>query len=183
MVAENWLTANGVVGFWPANADGDDIVVYADETRTAERARLYTLRQQIARSSDSKRAPRRARRFRRADGDRASPTIVGGFAVTAGIGEEAVAERFARANDDYSKILSQALADRLAEAFAERMHERVRREFWGYAPDEALSPRRADPRALSTASGRRRAIRPSPTTPRRRRCSTCSTRKPRPASG
>ena len=66
---------------------------------------------------------------------------IGGFAVTAGIGEEAVAERFARANDDYSKILSQALADRLAEAFAERMHERVRREFWGYAPDEAFIPR------------------------------------------
>ncbi len=60
--------------------------------------------------------------------------------MTAGIGEEAIAERFSRANDDYSKILSQALADRLAEAFAERMHERVRKELWGYAPDEAFSP-------------------------------------------
>src|SRR5690606_34942712 len=64
---------------------------------------------------------------------------IGGFAVTAGIGEEDVARRFERANDDYSKILSQALADRLAEAFAEAMHEKVRRELWGYAPDEALS--------------------------------------------
>ena len=65
---------------------------------------------------------------------------IGGFAVTAGIGEEAIAERFSRANDDYSKILSQALADRLAEAFAERMHERVRKELWGYVPDEAFTP-------------------------------------------
>ena len=70
MVAENWLTANGVIGFWPANAEGDDIVVYDDEARTEERARLFTLRQQIARSSDSKRAPCGARRFRRAARDR-----------------------------------------------------------------------------------------------------------------
>jgi 5-methyltetrahydrofolate--homocysteine methyltransferase len=138
MVEEKWLTANGVIGFWPANADGDDIAVYADETRQAEEARLFTLRQQIARSGDSKRA-------HVALADFVAPVAtgladyVGGFAVTAGIGEESVAERFARANDDYSKILSQALADRLAEAFAERMHERVRREFWAYAPDEALS--------------------------------------------
>jgi len=137
MVAENWLTANAVVGFWPANGEGDDIVVYEDETRTRERVRLRTLRQQIARSTTKRRhvaladfvAPR----------DSGLADYVGGFAVTTGIGEEAVAERFARANDDYSKILSQALADRLAEAFAERMHQRVRRELWAYAPDEALS--------------------------------------------
>ena len=137
MVGEGWLRANAVVGFWPAAADGDDIVVYADEARTAERARLHALRQQIARQN-SKRghvalsdfvAPRAA----------GLADYVGGFAVTAGIGEDIVAERFARANDDYSKILSQALADRLAEAFAERLHEQVRRELWGYAPDEALT--------------------------------------------
>ncbi len=138
MVAENWLTANGVIGFWPANADGDDIVVYADETRTAERARLYTLRQQIARQN-SKRGHVALSDFV-APADTGVADFVGGFAVTAGIGEEAVAERFARANDDYSKILSQALADRLAEAFAERLHQRVRREFWAYAPDEAFTP-------------------------------------------
>jgi 5-methyltetrahydrofolate--homocysteine methyltransferase len=138
MVEENWLTANGVVGFFPANAVGDDIAVYADEDRKEERARLFTLRQQIARTSD--------RRHHVALSDFVAPAetgladYVGGFAVTAGIGEEAVAERFARANDDYSKILSQALADRLAEAFAERIHERVRRELWAYAPDEALTP-------------------------------------------
>ncbi len=138
MVAENWLTANGVIGFWPANAEGDDIVVFNEEGKQ-ERARLFTLRQQIARSSDSKRhhvaladfvAPR----------ETGLTDHIGGFAVTAGIGEDVVAERFARANDDYSKILSQALADRLAEAFAERLHARVRREFWAYAPDETLTP-------------------------------------------
>ena len=138
MVAENWLTANGVIGFWPANAEGDDIVVFNEEGKQ-ERARLFTLRQQIARSSDSKRhhvaladfvAPR----------ETGLTDYIGGFAVTAGIGEDVVAERFARANDDYSKILSQALADRLAEAFAERLHARVRREFWAYAPDETLTP-------------------------------------------
>jgi 5-methyltetrahydrofolate--homocysteine methyltransferase len=138
MISENWLTANGVVGFWPANAEGDDIVVYEDDGAT-ERTRLYTLRQQIARSAGNKRAHTALADF---VAPKASGKLdfIGGFAVTAGIGEEAIAERFARANDDYSKILSQALADRLAEAFAERMHERVRRELWGHAADEALSP-------------------------------------------
>jgi 5-methyltetrahydrofolate--homocysteine methyltransferase len=137
MVAERWLTAAAVVGFWPANAEGDDIVVYEDEVRTHELARLFTLRQQIARAD--------SRRHHVALADFVAPRqsgladYVGGFAVTAGIGEAAVAERFARANDDYSKILSQALADRLAEALAERMHQRVRNELWAYAPDEDLA--------------------------------------------
>ncbi len=139
MVAENWLTANGVIGFWPANAEGDDIVVYDDEARQKERARLFTLRQQIARAGNSSRAHVALSDFV-APRDTGLADFIGGFAVTAGIGEEAVAERFARANDDYSKILSQALADRLAEAFAERLHQRVRREFWAYAPDETATP-------------------------------------------
>ncbi len=153
LVAENWLTARGVVGFWPANAKGDDIVVYADEERTRERARLHTLRQQIARSND--------RRKHVALADFVAPVesgladFIGGFAVTAGIGEEAIADRFARANDDYSKIMSQALADRLAEAFAERLHERVRKELWGYVPDEAFSKRELIAEAY-------RGIRPAP---------------------
>jgi len=138
MVAENWLTAHAVVGFWPANAVGDDIVLYADDSRQAERARLFTLRQQMARSTDRGRRHTALADFV-APAETGLADYVGGFAVTAGIGEEAVAERFARANDDYSKILSQALADRLAEAFAERMHQRVRKELWGYAPDEALA--------------------------------------------
>ena len=140
MVAENWLTANGVIGFWPANAEGDDIVVYDDEARAAGDARG------CSRCASRSPAPAAASRAHVALADFIAPRetgvadFIGGFAVTAGIGEEAVAERFARANDDYSKILSQALADRLAEAFAERLHQRVRREFWAYAPDEALTP-------------------------------------------
>ena len=96
---------------------------------------LHTLRQQLV----APRGPRQrgARRFRRAA--RRSPTISARFAVTAGIGEDEIAERFKAANDDYSAIMVKALADRLAEAFAERLHQRVRKEFWGYAADEALS--------------------------------------------
>ncbi|SON57722.1 Methionine synthase [Hartmannibacter diazotrophicus] len=137
MVDEKWLTAKAVIGFWPANAVGDDIELYKDESRTERLASLHTLRQQIAR--DSKR-PNMALSDFVAPKETGIADYIGGFAVTAGIGEDVVAERFARANDDYSKILSQALADRLAEAFAERMHERVRKEFWGYIPDEDLTP-------------------------------------------
>ena len=136
IVAEGWLAANGVIGLWPANSiDDDDIAVYADETRGKPIATFHTLRQQIAR--DKERANTALADFVAPKASGAADYI-GGFAVTAGIGEEGVAERFARAHDDYSKIMVKALADRLAEAFAEHMHERVRREFWGYAEDEAL---------------------------------------------
>ncbi|MEX2167320.1 MAG: methionine synthase [Methyloceanibacter sp.] len=137
LVEEKWLTANGVVGFWPANSVGDDIEVYTDETRTKRLATLHTLRQQMARDG--------AGRANRALADFVAPKdsgladYVGGFAVTTGIGEEDVARRFDRANDDYSKIMVKALADRLAEAFAEALHEKVRRELWAYAPGEKLS--------------------------------------------
>ncbi len=137
MIDEKWLTARGVIGFWPANAVGDDIELYTDDTRGTRLAVLHGLRQQIAR--DSGRANLSISDFV-APRESGVADYVGGFAVTAGIGEDAVAARFARANDDYSKILSQALADRLAEAFAERLHERVRKEFWGYAEDESFSP-------------------------------------------
>ncbi len=137
MVEEKWLTANGVVGFWPANAVGDDVELYTDETRTERLATFHGLRQQIAR--DSTRANVSISDFV-APKDSGIADYVGAFAVTAGIGEEAVIERFARANDDYSKILSQALADRLAEAFAEALHQRVRKELWGYAFEEDLTP-------------------------------------------
>ncbi len=135
MVAEDWLTPRAVVGFWPAASDGDDIVLYADEARRERLATLHMLRQQMARASD---------RGNAALSDFVAPVsagvadYVGGFAVSTGFGEDAVAERFARANDDYSKILSQSLADRLAEAFAEALHAKVRRELWGYAPNETL---------------------------------------------
>ncbi len=137
LLEEKWLSANAVIGFWPANAVGDDIVLYADDKREHRLATLHTLRQQM---------PREGGRANTALSDFVAPLesglpdYVGGFCVTAGIGEETAAARFERANDDYSKIMVKALADRLAEAFAEHMHERVRREFWGYAPDETLSP-------------------------------------------
>ncbi len=136
LIEEKSLVANGVVGFWPANSVGDDIELYADEARTQKLATLHTLRQQMARERG---------RANLALADFIAPKesgvadYIGAFAVTAGIGEEDVARRFERANDDYSKIMSKALADRLAEAFAEAMHEKVRRELWAYAPDEKLS--------------------------------------------
>ncbi|WP_319775536.1 methionine synthase [Breoghania sp.] len=137
IVGKKLLRANAVVGFWPAAADGDDIAVFEDESRTTRLATLHTLRQQMARSG--------GRRSNDALADFVAPLdsgvadYVGGFAVTAGLGEDALAQSFADRNDDYSKILSQALADRLAEAFAERLHQKVREELWGYAPEEALS--------------------------------------------
>jgi 5-methyltetrahydrofolate--homocysteine methyltransferase len=137
IVREKWFKASAVIGFWPVNAEGDDIAVYADEARTKKVATLHTLRQQLE---------KREGRFNAALSDFIAPAssgvpdYIGGFVVTAGIGEDEVAERFKHRNDDYSSILCKALADRLAEAFAERMHARVRREFWGYAPDETLSP-------------------------------------------
>ena len=141
-------------------------------------ATFHTLRQQLE---------KREGRFNAALSDFIAPAssgvpdYIGAFVVTAGIGEDVVADRFKNANDDYSSILCKALADRLAEAFAERMHQRVRKEFWGYAPDETLAPRSTDPRAISPASARRPAIPRSPITPRRRRCSACSMPRTPPA--
>ncbi len=136
MAAEHWFSASAVIGLWPANGDGDDILVFADEGRHRPIATLHTLRQQLA---------RREGRANLALADFVAPRAsglrdyIGAFAVTAGLGEAAVVERFKRANDDYSAIMAKALADRLAEALAEHMHRRVRREFWAYAPDEALA--------------------------------------------
>ncbi|WP_425107118.1 methionine synthase [Ancylobacter sp.] len=135
IVTEKWLTARAVVGFWPAGAVGDDIVLFADDSRSAERATLHTLRQQMA---------KREGRTNLALADFIAPTstgvpdYIGGFCVSTGFGEQERSDDFKAANDDYSSILLKALADRLAEAFAERMHERVRTEFWAYAPDERL---------------------------------------------
>jgi 5-methyltetrahydrofolate--homocysteine methyltransferase len=137
IVKENWFKAQATIGFWPANAEGDDILVYADDNRQKQIATFHALRQQLE---------KREGRFNAALSDFIAPRAsgvadyIGAFVVTAGIGEDVIADRFKNANDDYSSILCKALADRLAEAFAERMHARVRREFWGYAPDEALSP-------------------------------------------
>ncbi|WP_226633459.1 methionine synthase [Brevundimonas poindexterae] len=133
IIDERWFTARGVVGFWPANARGDDIVVWTDAGRTTELARFHTLRQQIAKANGK---PNLALSdFVAEDG----ADHIGAFAVTAGHGELEIARRFREAGDDYSAILATALADRLAEAFAERLHKQVRTELWGYAPDEATS--------------------------------------------
>ena len=152
MIAEGWFKARAVIGFWPANSEGDDIAVFADEARKAPIATLHTLRQQLA---------RREGRANLALSDFVAPRAsgladhIGAFAVTAGIGEDAVVERFKHANDDYSAIMAKALADRLAEALAEHMHRRVRREFWGYDRGETLSNE-------ELIAERYRGIRPAP---------------------
>jgi 5-methyltetrahydrofolate--homocysteine methyltransferase len=130
IVEEKWFTARGVVGFWPANAVGDDIVVWADEDRADEVARFHTLRQQIKKSNGK---PNLALSDFVAGTGR---DYIGAFAVTAGHGELEIAKRFKDAGDDYSSIMATALADRLAEAFAEALHKKVRTELWGHAPDE-----------------------------------------------
>ena len=138
LVGEKWLTARGVIGLWPANTIGeDDIEIFTDESRSGVRAVVHTLRQQMDRAQ-RKRSNRALADFL-APKDTKIKDYLGGFAVTAGIGIDAIAENFEKEHDDYNSILIKALADRLAEAFAERMHERVRKEFWGYANDEALS--------------------------------------------
>ena len=136
LIEEKWLKASAVIGFFPANTSGDDDVnVFADETRQQVQFRLHHLRQQKSKPQDQAQlcladfvAPQSSGR----------PDYIGAFAVTAGIGIDEHVARFEAAHDDYSSIMLKSLADRLAEALAERMHARVRREFWGYAPHEEL---------------------------------------------
>ena len=154
MVAEKWLTANAVIGFWPANAVGDDIELYADEARKARLAMLHTLRQQMARENRRDRANTALADFV-APKESGLADYIGAFAVTTGIGEDEALARHIEATDDYGRIMLKALADRLAEAFAERLHERVRREFWGYAPGEKLPP-------TELIAEKYRGIRPAP---------------------
>jgi 5-methyltetrahydrofolate--homocysteine methyltransferase len=139
IIANRWLTANAVVGLYPAQRVGDDIVLYADETRQQQVMTWRGLRQQTEKPTrDDVRNPNRCLADFVADQTQAAD-YVGLFAVTAGLGAEKQEKRFIEAHDDYSAILFKALADRLAEAFAECMHHRVRTDLWGYAADEALS--------------------------------------------
>lgn len=133
IIASKLVSAKAVIGLWPAQRAGDDITVFADESRQKAVATLHTLRQQIGRSSGD--------RAQVALADFVAPAddYVGGFAVTAGHGEEEAIKALA-GEDNYKSIMIQALCDRLAEAFAEHMHERVRKEFWGYGEDEDLTP-------------------------------------------
>jgi len=133
---EKWLTAKAVIGFWPANAIGDDVALYTDESRKEVLETVPFLRQQIR---------KRPGRYNMCLADFVAPEnsgkddYLGAFAVTAGIGIDEKLKEFQAKFDDYNDILLKSLADRLAEAFAEHMHERVRKEFWGYAPNESLS--------------------------------------------
>ena len=148
MVQEGWLQPRGVIGLWPANSDGDDITVWTDESRTEKRATFFGLRQQAAKDND---------RPHLSQSDFVSPAgadWIGGFAVTAGENLDKMKE-FKADNDDYSGILFAALSDRIAEAFAEYLHERVRRQYWGYSPDESFKSEELIAEAY-------RGIRPAP---------------------
>jgi len=136
IVREHWLTARAVIGFFPANGAGDDVDLYTDESRTQVLATLHFLRQQMQKRSE---APNQCLADFVAPRESGIDDYLGAFAVTTGIGIEDKLAEFEADHDDYNAILLKALADRLAEAFAERMHERVRQEFWGYAPGESLS--------------------------------------------
>ena len=134
IVDEKWLTAKGVIGFWPAARDGDDIILFGESGGKNIKGTIHCLRQQVE---------KRAGRTNDCLADFVSPVDgkpdwMGGFVVTAGHGIDEHVARFKAAHDDYNEIMIKALADRLAEAFAEHMHERVRKEFWGYATDEVL---------------------------------------------
>jgi 5-methyltetrahydrofolate--homocysteine methyltransferase len=137
IVAEKWISARAVIGLWPANAVGDDVELYTDESRSQTLATLHMLRQQMSRRGRDRANMCLADLV--APKDSGIIDYVGAFAVNTGVGVEERAKAFEAEHDDYNAIMVKALGDRLAEAFAEHLHERVRREFWGYAADEALS--------------------------------------------
>ncbi|WBU53411.1 methionine synthase [Paracoccus sp. SCSIO 75233] len=134
IIAEDWFKPRAVIGFWPANRVGDDIRLFTDEDRKAELATFFTLRQQV-----SKREGRPNAALADFVAPEGQPDYVGGFVVTSGPQDHEIAAAFKEKGDDYSAIMVQALSDRFAEALAELMHTRVRRDYWGYAPDENLS--------------------------------------------
>jgi 5-methyltetrahydrofolate--homocysteine methyltransferase len=136
VISERWIQARGVIGLFPANSVDDDIEVYSDESRADVAWRLHHLRQQKPKPAGQ---PHYALSDFIAPRDSGVADWVGAFAVTAGIGLDEKVREFEASHDDYGAIMLKALADRLAEALAERMHERVRREFWGYAPEERFA--------------------------------------------
>ncbi|MDB5063314.1 MAG: hypothetical protein JWP67_3157 [Mucilaginibacter sp.] len=135
IVDNKLLRANGVIGFWPANSVGDDIEIYTDDTRQHLLTRIHTLRQQ---AEKVKGEPYYALSDFIASKESGVPDYWGGFAVTTGIGCDELVAEFEKDHDDYNSIMAKALADRFAEAFAEKMHELVRKEYWGYAKTEQL---------------------------------------------
>jgi 5-methyltetrahydrofolate--homocysteine methyltransferase len=135
IISEHWLQARAVVGLFPANSVGDDVEIYADDTRSEALTSFHFLRQQQEKAADK---PNRCLSDFVAPKASGKADYMGAFAVTAGIGIDAKVEEFEAEHDDYHAIMLKALADRLAEAFAERLHQKVRQEIWGYASDEAL---------------------------------------------
>lgn len=136
VIDNNLLQASGVIGFWPANSVGDDIELYSDESRTQLLTRIHTLRQQAEKAAGE---PYYALSDFIAPKESGIPDYFGGFAVTTGIGCDELVAQYEADHDDYNSIMIKAIADRLAEAFAEKMHELVRREYWGYAQGEQLT--------------------------------------------
>ena len=142
LIKDERLQANAILGFWPANSHNETITLYADDSRTTELCRWNFLRQQMPRKGNNPQDPKQCHLSL---ADFVAPVVsgvndyVGAFVVTSGVGLEAIAAEYDAQNDDYNSILVKALADRLAEAFAERLHQRVRTEFWGYAPSESLA--------------------------------------------
>jgi len=136
LIRHRKLNANAALGLFPANSVGDDIEIYTDDTRREVLLTLHTLRQQDEKPTGT---PNRALSDFVAPKDTGIKDYLGAFVVTAGLNADALAKEYEAAHDDYRAIMVKALADRLAEAFAERLHERVRREFWGYARAETLT--------------------------------------------
>ena len=153
IIDKKLLKARAVIGLWPANSDGDDIIVYKDESRTEELARLHQMRQQVQKRGGDGLCRSLADFI--APVDSGITDYVGGFAVTTGIGADELAAKYEAAHDDYNAIMVKALADRLAESFAEHLHKQVRTEQWGYAADESLSNEQLIKEAY-------RGIRPAP---------------------
>lgn len=136
LIKEKWLQANAVIGFFPANSIGDDIEIYTDKNRDSVLMTLHMLRQQTRKASGK---PNLCLADFIAPKSSGIPDYIGSFAVTSGIHLDAIVHNFEKNHDEYNSILVKALADRLAEAFAEHMHQRVRKEFWGYVPEEHLN--------------------------------------------
>lgn len=130
MIKDKWVSANAVFGFWPAKQNGDDVDVFTDDSMSEKTATFHGLRQQISKGTRAK------PNYSISDFCSPKGDYIGGFCVTAGLGETKRSKEFEDAGDDYNSILFKALCDRLAEAFAEHLHKRVRKEFWGYAPEE-----------------------------------------------
>jgi 5-methyltetrahydrofolate--homocysteine methyltransferase len=152
IIEKQMLAAKAVIGFFPCNSSGDDIMVYQNDDPKKQLTTLHHLRQQIKKGTNQ---PNRCLNDFIAPKESGTTDYIGAFAVTAGIGIEKWIEEFKSQHDDYKAILLQALADRLAEAFAERMHQKVRMELWGYAKDETL-------KSEELISEKYQGIRPAP---------------------